>query len=151
MSRHEFKGVITMFFKSTTPYREIQNWITVQLPAVYQSSKNGIDIEIKPHRNKRSNQQNRFLMAIMVALVRFCNETGYIPAGLCHWVIQPTVLKEYWKGRYGLTTTKNIDTAAFGKFIDFIQRTLVEETAGEWEVLQPDSAYIQSLMVEGGF
>ncbi|MEE1030240.1 MAG: hypothetical protein UIC65_04420, partial [Alphaproteobacteria bacterium] len=60
-----------MFFKSTTPYREIQNWITVQLPAVYQSSKNGIDIEIKPHRNKRSNQQNRFLYAILVAIIKF--------------------------------------------------------------------------------
>lgn len=139
-----------MFFNSNASLPQIQSWIATQYN-VLGSQKNGYDVELKPHRNKRSNQQNRFLMAIMVALVRFCHETGYIPDGLCHWVLNPIVLKEYWKGRYGLTTTKNLDTAAFGRFIDFIQRTLVEETSGEWEVLQPDSAYIQSLINEGGF
>ena len=139
-----------MFFKQDTSLSQIQAWIATQYTALG-LPKNGYDVEIKPHRNKRSNQQNRFLMVIMVALVRFCHETGYVPAGLCHWVLDPLVLKAYWKGRYGITTTKNMESAAFGRFIDFIQRTLVEETAGEWEVLQPDSAYIQSLIAEGGF
>lgn len=150
-SRIELKGLATMFFNSSTPCSEIQRWISVQLPAVVSAAKNGIDVDIRPHKTQRSNQQNRFLMAIMVALVRFYHETGYIPTGLSKYVMKPTILKEYWKGRYGLEHTKHLDTVAFGRFIDFIQLTLVEETSGEWEILQPDSAYIKSLMAEGGF
>ena len=140
-----------MFFKSGTPYREIQNWITVQLPAVYQASKNGIDVEIKPHKNQRSNQQNRFLMAILVALVRFHQETGFIPAGLSAWAMRTDVLKVYYKHRFGVGASSKLDTQAFGRFIDSIQQSLVEESNGQWEILTPDSAYVQSLLAEGGY
>lgn len=141
---------MAMFFNSNASLPQIQSWIATQYTALG-SQKNGYDVELKPHRNKRSNQQNKFLMAIMVALVRFHHETGYIPADCGKYNIDPISLKEYWKRRYGLSATHNLDTAAFGKFIDFIQLTLVEETNGFWEILQPDSAYIQSLIVEGGF
>ena len=140
-----------MFFKEGTSYKEIQNWITVQLPAVYQAAKNGIDVEIKPHKNQRSNQQNRFLMAILVALVRFHHETGFIPAGLSAWAMRTDVLKVYYKSRFGIGSTSKLDTKAFGQFIDSIQQSLVEESQGQWEILQPDSAYIQSLLAEGGY
>lgn len=138
-----------MFFNTNTSLSQIQSWITTQYTALG-TQKNGYDVELKPHRNKRSNQQNRFLYAILVALVRFHHETGYIPADCGKYNMDVESLKNYWKRRYGLSATHNLDTAAFGKFIDFIQLTLVEETNGFWEILQPDSAYIQSLIAEGG-
>lgn len=139
-----------MYFSKTTPYKQIQDWVTVQLPAVYQACKDGMDIEIKPHRHQRSNEQNRFLMAIMVALVRFHNETGFMPAGCQHWMMRTDILKEYWKARLGIASTAKLDTKAFGEFVDGIQRTLVEESGGEWEILEPDSAYLKSLIEQGG-
>ncbi len=140
-----------MFFSKATSLQDIQHWISIQLPLVHQASAYGIDVEIRPHKQQRSNQQNRFLMAIMVALVRFYNETGFMPAGLSPWAMRTDILKEYWKSRLGVVSTAKLDTGAFGRFIDGIQRILVEETAGEWEVLQPDSEYIKSLMRDGGF
>lgn len=139
-----------MFFNKDTPYKEIQDWITVQLPAVYQASKNGLDIEIKPHKNKRSNEQNRFLMAIIVAILRFYNQTGFIPAGCKPWMMRSDILKEYWKARYGIVNTHCLDTIAFTNFVDFIQQTMVEETDGEWEILTTDSAYLKSLIEDAG-
>lgn len=151
VSRIELKGLATMFFNSSTPCSEIQRWISVQLPAVVSAAKNGVDVDIRPHKTQRSNQQNRFLMAIMVALVRFYHETGFLPSGLSPWAMRTDILKEYWKSRLGVVSTSKLDTSAFGRFIDGIQRILVEETSGEWEILQPDSAYIKSLMADGGF
>ena len=139
-----------MFFPKDTPYKKIQEWIIVQLPAVYQVAKDGLEIEIKPHKQKRSNEQNRFLMAIMVAIVRFYNNTGFMPEGCERWMMRTDIQKEYWKARYGIESTHKLDTAQFSKFIDFIQQTMVEETGGEYEILQTDSAYLKSLLEEGG-
>lgn len=134
-----------MFFHKDTPFKEIQNWITLQLPAVYSASKNGIDIEIKPHKHQRSNEQNRFLMVICTHIVKFYHETGYVLPGLKAWAMQPAIVKEYWKDRFGIESSKKLDTAEFTKFIDFIQQTMVEETGGEYEILTTDSQYLKSL------
>lgn len=139
-----------MFFPKDTPYKKIQEWIIVQLPAVYQVAKDGIEIEIKPHKKKRSNAQNKFLMEIMLAIVRFYRKTGYVVPGLQAWAMQPLILKEYWKARYGIEHSSQIDPKDFSAFIDFIQQTMVEETGGEYEILQTDSAYLKSLLEEGG-
>lgn len=139
-----------MFFHKDTPYKEIQDWIAIQLPAVYQASKNGIDIEIKPHKTKRSLEQNKFLMVILTQIVRFFNETGFVPQGCQAWMMRVDIQKEYWKARYGIETTHKLDTVAFTKFIDFIQQTMVEETGGEWEILTTDSAYLKSLIEDAG-
>lgn len=140
-----------MFFGKNKSYKEIQDWIAVQLPAVYQASKNGIDVEIRPHKQQRTNEQNRFLMAILVALVKFYDETGFMPNGVDAWAMRTDVLKTYYKHRFGVVNTHKLDTKSFGEFIDKIQLSLVEESGGNWEILQPDSAYIQSLLAEGGY
>ena len=138
-----------MFFNSSASLQQIQSWVALQYVALGKQQ-NGYDIELKPHKYKRSNQQNRFLMSIMVALVKFSHETGFTPVNCGKYNIDPESLKQYWKKRYGIEHTKNLDTVAFGKFIDWIQLTLVEETNGFWEILQPDSDYIKSLMSEWG-
>ncbi len=137
-----------MFFNSETSPADIIIWVKNQIAYALPVSKNGLDIEIKPHKQKRSNEQNRFLMAIMVALVRFYHETGFVPSGCERWMMRTDILKEYWKARYGVEFTHKLDTGEFTKFIDYIQLTLVEETHGEWEILQTDSAYLKSLLQE---
>lgn len=137
-----------MFFNNNTSSQQILNWAESQLSAIKSIAKNGIDIEIRPHKIQRSNQQNRFLMAIMVAIVKFYHETGFMPSGLSAWAMRTDILKEYWKARLGVENTHKLDTAAFGRFIDEIQRIMVEETQGEWEILDTDSAYLKSLLGE---
>lgn len=139
-----------MYFSSNASLAQVQNWFNNQLSAIRPVAKDGLDIDIKPHRKQRTNQQNRFLMAIMVALVRFYNETGFMPAGCSSWMMRTDILKEYWKARYGVKHTQNLPASEFGKLCDFVQNTLVQETAGEWEILEPDSAYLKSLYENGG-
>lgn len=139
-----------MYFKQSTPLHEILNWVTQQYIRLVDFAKDGIEIDIKKRKKQRTIQQNRFFMAILVALVRFYNETGFMPDGCKPWMMRTDILKEYWKYRYGVKSTSRLSTAEFGKLCDFTQNTLVQETEGEWEVLEPDSAYLQSLIEQGG-
>lgn len=125
-------------------------WCGKQLATIKSIAKDGVDIDIRPHHKQRSVQQNRFFMAIMVALVKFYNETGFMPEGCKPWMMRTDILKEYWKYRDGVKATSKLSAAEFGKLCDFVQDTLVQETQGEWEVLEPDSAYLQSLIEQGG-
>lgn len=134
-----------MFFQPNTPLEEIQNWIDMQLPAVHKVAKRGVEINITPHKSKRTVEQNRFLMVIMTAIVRFYNDTGFMPDGCQKWMMRTDIQKEYWKARYGVESSSKMEISEFIKFIDFIQNTMVEETGGEYEILQTDSAYLKSL------
>lgn len=139
-----------MWFPSDASLSQIQAWVVKQFTAVSGGAKHGFDVELRPHRRQRSNEQNRFLHAILQAMVVFYRNTGFVPAGLSPWAMQVDVLKVYWKSRYGIQTTRNLTTAEFTKFIDFIQLTMVEESNGCWEILEPDSAYLRALVEQGG-
>lgn len=139
-----------MFFNTAVSKEHVMRWVDTQLAGVLPIAKNGVDVDIKPHKNPRSNAQNRFLMAILVALVRFYHETGFMPQGLSAWAMRTDILKEYYKARFGVISTAKLSAKAFGEFVDSVQQSLVEETGGEWEVLEPDSAYLQSLVEQGG-
>lgn len=134
-----------MFFHKDTPLADIQKWIAIQTVAVYNATKNGIDIEIKPHKTKRTIEQNKFLFAVLSAIVKFYHETGFMPQGCQPWMMRTDILKEYYKARFGIETTHKLDTVEFTKFIDFIQQTMVEESGGEYEILTTDSQYLKSL------
>lgn len=137
-----------MFFKSDAPLEQITEWVATQLSAARPVAKNGIDIVIKPHKQWRTNQQNRFLMLILSELVRFYHETGFIPEGLKRWEMRVDFLKEFYKDKYGIEYTRTLDKKEFSKFIDSIQLELVEQTQGEWQILTTDSAYLLSLTNE---
>lgn len=139
-----------MWFPSDASLSQIQSWVAKQFTAMSHTAKHGFDVELRPHRRQRSTEQNRFLMAIMVAVVRFYQETGFMPSGLSAWAMRTDILKEYYKARFGVSSTAKLDTRAFGEFIDSIQRSLVEESNGCWEILEPDSAYLRALVEHGG-
>lgn len=135
-----------MFFRQDESLERITEWINGQLSAVHPVAKNGIDITIKPHKQQRSIQQNRFLSVIIIAQIRMFHDTGFMASGLKPWMHQQEILRFYWKARYGIEHTSNLSTKAFGEFVDFIQKTLVEESAGNWEIITPDSMYLESLI-----
>lgn len=137
-----------MFFKNDTNLEEITSWMVEQVSAVHKVSKNGIDIIIKPHKQWRTNEQNRFLMVVLSELVHFYHETGFIPEGCQRWMMRVDFLKEFYKAKYGIEHTKTLDKKAFSDFINGIQLELVEETQGEWQILTTDSAYLLSLVGE---
>ena len=139
-----------MYFAPETSFDVIVGWLGKQYHAVKSSAPHGLDVELRPHRRQRSNEQNRFLMAILTALVRFYHSTGFIPLGLSPWAMRTDILKEFYKARFGVVSTAKLSTKAFGEFVDNIQQSLLQETNGEWELLEPDSAYLRSLYEQGG-
>lgn len=140
-----------MYFAQDTSLETIVNWVGKQYYAVKPSAHHGLDVDLKPHKRQRSTQQNRFLYAILVALVRFHQETGFCPPDVSPWAMRVEALKFYYKDRFGVGSSSKLDTKAFGEFIDNIQRSLVEETCGEWQILEPDSAYVRALLESGGY
>lgn len=134
-----------MYFQPDTPLQKIKEWLDVQVPAIYNAAKYGIEINVIAHKSKRTNEQNRFLMVVCTQIAKLHHETGYCCPGLQPWAMQPIIIKEYWKHRYGTERSSNLDKTEFTKFIDFIQQTMVEETCGNWEIITTDSAYLRSL------
>ena len=139
-----------MYFAPETSLESIVGWISKQYRAVSTSAPHGLDVSLAPHQRRRSNEQNRFLYAVLTAVVRFYHETGFRPGDVSQYNMDVESLKSYWKGRWGVSHTSKLSTKNFGEFVDFIQREMVEGTNGEWEVLEPDSAYIKSLIEQGG-
>lgn len=134
-----------MYFKHATSLQDIHKWFDAQLLAIHRIEKLGLDIEIKPHKQQRSNNQNRFLMVVLGAIVKFYHETGFMPSKCNQWDMDVDTLKRYWKNRWGIEYSHKLDPKEFGEFIDFIQQTMVEETGGEYEILTTDNAYLRSL------
>ena len=120
----------------------------MQLPAVMAASKYGIDIEIKAHKKIRSCQQNRYLMAVMQAVVEFYQRTGFKPDNLADWTMRTDVLKEFWKARFGITETHKLSTKEFCEFIDNIQLEMVNQSGVEYESIIPPDYYGESLTKE---
>ena len=137
-----------MFFQVGTSPESITAWVKAQVAALGPDVKYGWDVEVRPHKKPRTYQQNRLLMLIMQEMVKFYHRTGYVVPGLCGYVMRTDVLKEYWKGRYGVGETHRMSTAEFGKFIDWIQATMVEETHGEWEIITTEQA---NALVDGWY
>lgn len=131
-------------------FNDACGWCNRQLTAIKDIAKDGFDIDIKPHRKKRTIQQNKFLFVILEEIVKFHHNTGYVVPGLCAHVMCKDVLKVYWTGRFGVESTKNMSAADFGKLCDFIQQNMVQETNGAWEILDPESDYVKALIEQGG-
>lgn len=132
-----------MFFQNIVPTDSITAWVGRQVDAMRAGLKYGFDIEIKPHKKTRTTQQNRFLMAVMQNIVRFYQDTGFIPDDLAPWVMRTDILKEYWKAKFGVMDTHKLDTQAFGEFIDKIQAEMVAQSGGEYEIITPPDNYLE--------
>ena len=120
----------------------------MQLPAVMAASKYGIDIEIKAHKKIRTSRQNSFMMKVFQHIAQFYDETGFLIYDLHRREVYPKGLKVFWKDRYGIKETSALSTKEFGEFIDKIQREMVEESGGEYEMLIPPDYYTESLTKE---
>lgn len=134
-----------MFFQKQIPIENILNWCKIQADASMNASKYGIDIEIKQHKKQRTYQQNRYFMAVLQAILKFYQETGFTPYRLNSWAMDTDVLKVFWKKRFAIEHTSKLSTKEFGEFVDSIQREMVEQSGGEYEAIIPPDYYLESL------
>lgn len=134
-----------MYFQKIVSLENIMKWVQLQIPAVMNGSEYGIDIEIKQHKKTRSYQQNRYLMAVMQAIVKFYLDTGFRPYNLESWAMRTDVLKEFWKAHFGIKETHKLTTKEMVDFVDGIQAIMIEQSHGEYVPIIPEDLYIESL------
>ena len=132
-----------MFFRFGTSVESIIKSIKPNLEAMVYTARNGIDVNIKQHFRKRTNDQNRLLWEIYSHIVSFYYDTGFIIDNLKLNFITTEFLHEYFKVRFNVKTTTNLNTKDFSSFIDKIQNEMITQTNGEYEPIIADDNYIE--------
>ena len=127
-----------MFIPASANINGILAYIKPTIEAVFNSSSNGIDIEIKKHNRKRTTDQNSYLWAIYQHIVEFYNETGFAPDNINVRFLNADLLHAYFKARFDVKTTTKMSTAEFSKYVDSIQLLMTEQTKGEYSPIYPE-------------
>lgn len=130
-----------MYFTQSADINGILQMIKPKLEAVIFNAPNGVDIEIKKHTKKRSLDQNAYLWGIYAHIVKFYDETGFIPDNLPVRFINSDFLHEYFKSRFDVKTTTGLNTAEFAQYTDKIQRLMLEQTNGDYDPIYPETTY----------
>lgn len=130
-----------MYIPASANISGILAYLKPTIEAVMNSSSLGIDVEIKPHRKKRTLPQNDFLWAIYQHIVDFWNETGFTPDNIQVRFINSDFLHEYFKARFDVKTTTKMTTSDFSNYVDKIQLLMTEQTSGEYQPIYPESTY----------
>ena len=110
-----------MFFHKAADIDGILKFIRPKLEATLNSSKHGIDVEIKKHSRTRS--------------------TGFIIDNLPLRFVTSDFLHEYFKNRFDLRTTTKMTTAEFMTYTDGIQNLMVEQSKGEYDPIYQEGNY----------
>lgn len=130
-----------MFFPQGTTADNVLNMIKPKLDAVLNGAQHGVDIDIKKHIRKRSLEQNAYLWGIYSNIVKFYEQTGFIPDNLPVKFINSDFLHEYFKMRFDVKTTTKMSTAEFATYTDKIQHLMLEQSSGEYEPIYPEQTY----------
>lgn len=134
-----------MFFQNIVATDSISAWVAKQIDATRGAVKYGWDVDVRPHKKPRTAAQNRYLMAVMENIIKFYNDTGFMPQGCASWAMRTDVQKEYWKARLGVGSTAKLSTTEFCDFVDKIQGTMAAESGGEYEIITPPDEYIEMI------
>lgn len=105
------------------------------------TSKYGISIEVKNQQKQRTTPQNKYLWEVYSHIVEFYEQTGFIPDNLPVRYINKDFIHAYFKSRFDVVSTRNLNTVDFGKYVDSIQLLMVEQTKGEYTPIYPDEPF----------
>ena len=130
-----------MYFPQGATADNILFLIKPKLEALINGSAHGVDIEMRKHIKKRSLEQNAYLWGIYSNIVKFYDQTGFIPDNLPVKFINSDFLHEYFKMRFDVKETKKINTAEFSAYTDKIQQLMLEQTNGDYDPIYPESTY----------
>ena len=99
-----------MYFAQFADVDGIIRMIRPKISALIANSPRGITIDVKKTQRNRTTEQNRYLFAIYKHIVEFYNQTGFIPDNLPINGINSDFLHQYFKARFDVKETKNMNT-----------------------------------------
>jgi hypothetical protein len=131
----------TMYFAQFADVDGIIRMIRPKISALIANSPRGITIDVKKTQRNRTTEQNRYLFAIYKHIVEFYNQTGFIPDNLPINGINSDFLHQYFKARFDVKETKNMNTVDFCGYTDKIQLLMSEQTKGEYDPIYPEQPF----------
>lgn len=131
----------TMYFSQYADVDGIIRMIRPKISALIANSPRGITIDVKKTQRNRTTEQNRYLFAIYKHIVEFYNQTGFIPDNLPINGINSDFLHQYFKARFDVKETKNMNTVDFCGYTDKIQLLMTEQTKGEYDPIYPEQPF----------
>lgn len=127
-----------MNFPKSANIMGILEFIKPTIEQVLNVSKYGITIDIRPQVRIRSKAQNDYLWSVYSNIVKFWEQTGFMPDGLKLNYINSKFLHEYFKARFDIKTTTKLTTAEFCEYTDKIQQLMTEQSKGNYDPIYPD-------------
>lgn len=130
-----------MFIPKSANIQGILAYLKPTIEATLNNSQYGIDIEVKPHKKKRTTDQNAYLWAIYQNIVNFYTQTGFTPDNIKVRFLNSDLLHEYFKAHFDVKTTTKMSTADFSTYTDSIQLLMTEQSNGEYQPIYPETTY----------
>jgi hypothetical protein len=127
-----------MNFPKSANIDGILAFIRPTIEQVLNSAKYGVTVDVRPQVRKRSLEQNSYLWGIYSNIVKFWEQTGFMPDGLKLNYINSNFLHEYFKARFDIKTTTKLTTAEFCEYTDKIQHLMTEQSKGNYDPIYPD-------------
>lgn len=132
----------TQYFPATATASDIEIRLIKPLKAMIAGTKNGVDVEIKEHKRRRSNDQNRFYWLNMGEIVNVLNEAG-ATYGEYDLPYTPEIVHEINKRIFGEKTTAKMSVAEFGDYMEKVFGFWIEKTAGFFIPKESPQSYIE--------
>ena len=126
-----------MYFSPYMSADQVLQHIKPKLEVVIKNCHYQYSIDIKNCKKKRTIDQNSYMWAIFDHIVKFNHATGFIPDSLNLNFITADFLHEYFKARFDVKQTKDMDYDTHWDFCQQIQQLMIEQTKGEYDPIYP--------------
>lgn len=127
-----------MNFPKSANIDGILAFIRPTIEQVLNSAKYGVTVDVRPQVRRRSLEQNSYLWGVYSNIVKFWEQTGFMPDGLKLNYINSNFLHEYFKARFDIKTTTKLTTAEFCEYTDKIQHLMTEQSKGNYDPIYPE-------------
>lgn len=127
-----------MNFPKSANIDGILAFIRPTIEQVLNSAKYGVTVDVRPQVRRRSLEQNSYLWSVYSNIVKFWEQTGFMPDGLKLNYINSDFLHEYFKARFDIKSTTKLTTAEFCEYTDKIQHLMTEQSKGNYDPIYPD-------------
>jgi len=106
------------------------------------NSKDGIDVEVKEHKIKRSNQANAYYWLFNGELAKFLDEAG-LTYGEYNLPYTGELVHEINKNLFGVSTTTKMKKDEFCEYMTKLMSFWTERTAGQFIMSESPYGYLE--------
>ena len=130
-----------MYFYSTEPKNKIIEQVAKVIQAM--SPAHGYDIEVKEHKQRRSNEANNFYWLNNDDIAKFLNDSG-VKLGFGLPFTSETI-HEINKKYLGVPSTRKKDTSDFSEYMTKVFAFWIEKTNGMWQPKESPYGYLEKV------